>query len=119
MQRIFAVFGDAKRRAIALLCVLAFIFTLAGTFCGDRPSYAATGLDTKMVKEEYNLDNNNREDRFKSREEAYQEAIEDAQTLEGQEKIYEKNLTQYKQEQAQPGLIEKAKEFVQQGSEKP
>lgn len=113
MNRIFSVLSQAGRKIVVMLCLMMFV-SLSGAFVFAHPADAATGLDTKMVKEEYNLDNNQRDNQFKSREEAYEEALEDARNLQSEEKAYEENLENYRSENSQPNLLEKAEEYIEQ-----
>lgn len=117
MLRIFATLTQTVRQAIAIACTVTFI-ALSAVLLFPHPSYAATGLDTKLVKEEYNLDNHQRENQLKSREEAYEEELSKARNLQSEEKAYEENLEQYKKDNPGSGLLEETQEFLEQVSGK-
>jgi uncharacterized membrane protein YhiD involved in acid resistance len=112
MQRILSALKQVRLGLIAIAIAFTFI-SVSGAFAFPHPSQAATGLDSRLVKEEYKLDNNQRDNQLKSREEAYEEMLKEAKDIHTEEQAYEENLAEYKDENPSPGLAEKAQDFIE------
>ncbi|WP_254565553.1 hypothetical protein [Oscillatoria sp. HE19RPO] len=111
MQRILSALKQVRLGLMAIACAFTFI-SVSGAFAFAHPSQAATGLDSRLVKEEYKIDNNERDNQLKSREEAYEEMLTEAKNIHTEEKAYEENLSEYRNENPGPGLAEKAQDFL-------
>ncbi|MBO0349959.1 hypothetical protein J0895_12715 [Phormidium pseudopriestleyi FRX01] len=112
MQRILSALKQIRFGLIAIACAFTFI-SVSGAFAFADPSLAATGLDSRLVKEEYKLDNNQRDNQLESREESYEEMLKEAKNIHTEEKAYEENLSEYREENPTPGLAEKAQGFIE------
>ncbi len=112
MQRILSALKQIRLQAMAIACAVTFM-SLSGAFAFAHPSVAATGLDSRLVKEEYKIDNNHRDNQLESREESYEEAVKDAKNIHTEEKAYEENLAEFRDENPAPGLVEKAQTFLE------
>ncbi len=112
MQRILSALKQVRLGLMAIACAVTFI-SLSGALAFAHPSQAATGLDSRLVKEEYKLDNNQRDNQLESREESYEKMLKEAKNIHTEEKAYEENLAEYKDENPSPGLAEKAQDFIE------
>lgn len=104
MQKIF---NNLKQVFICLGLIL--VITLAFV---QQPSYATTKLtpEEKLDRAyQYNEAAGLREEK---REDAYEQAVKDAESPQTMEKAYERNLKAEKAENPDPSLIEKAKDLV-------
>lgn len=121
MQIILAIFNKALRQSIVVVGLMLLI-TVSGLFFFVQPSYALgfttekpTFPSEKLTPEEkidrayeYNRAAGLREE---DRQQTYEQAVKDAATPE--EKVYERNVKAYEQENQEPNLIEKAGELVE------
>lgn len=92
-----------RLRAIALACLVGLMswLTLATqpAFAASNQGTAASSVDQTMTAE--------------PRDQAYEEAVDVIDNLNGVQKTYEENLKQYRQENPdQKGLVEDAKDLV-------
>ncbi|MCT7985894.1 hypothetical protein NG796_21695 [Laspinema sp. A4] len=112
MQRILSALKQVRLGLMAIACAFTFI-SLSGAFAFAHPSQAATGLDSRLVKEEYKIDNNKRDNQLESREESYEKMLKEAKDIHTEEKAYEENLSEYRDENPAPGLAEKAQGLIE------
>ncbi|AFY80616.1 hypothetical protein [Oscillatoria acuminata] len=112
MQRIVSALKQVRLGLMAIACAFTFI-SVSGAFAFAHPSQAATGLDSRLVKEEYKIDNNQRDNQLESREESYEKMLEEAKNIHTEEKAYEENLSEYREENPTPGLAEKAQGLLE------
>ncbi len=123
MQRILSSLKQVLRPKILVLGLMIFI-SLSGLFIFTQPpSYATTLEELKLIPPdqrptpqekidrayEYNRAAGVREER---RQEAYEQAIKDAESLDTIEKAYERNLKAERKDNSQPNLLDKAGEIV-------
>ncbi|MEA5504011.1 hypothetical protein VB735_12985 [Halotia wernerae UHCC 0503] len=124
MQRILSNLKQALRLKILVLGLMIFI-SLSGLFIFTQPpSYATTLEELKLIPPdqrptpqekidrayEYNRAAGVREEQ---RQEAYEQAVKDAESLETMEKAYERNLKAERKDNSQPNLLDKAGEIVE------
>ncbi|MCT7994220.1 hypothetical protein [Laspinema olomoucense] len=112
MQRILSALKQVRLGLIAIACAFTFI-SVSGAFAFAHPSQAATGLDSRLVKEEYKIDNNKRDNQLESREQSYEKMLKEAKDIHTEEKAYEENLSEYREENPTPGLAEKAQDLIE------
>ncbi len=74
-----------------------------------QPSYAAAVRNTQTSPEEKADQTYGYVESTGSREAGYEEAVKDAESLQSEEKAYERNLKTYKQEQPGANIVEEAK----------
>lgn len=117
MQKISLTLGQALRRSIFVLGLMLLISVSSLFLFVQQPSYAVTSAASKLTPEEkinrayiYNEAAGIREE---ERQEAYEQAIKDAESPATMEKAYERNEKAYEKENPQPNLIEKAEELVE------
>ncbi|MBD1875270.1 hypothetical protein H6F75_17450 [Nodosilinea sp. FACHB-131] len=107
MQRLITLSKEVvsrRFRAIALVCLVGLMswLTLATqpAFAANSKGTATPPVDQKMTEE--------------PRDQAYEEAVEVIDNPNGMQKVYEKNLKQYRQENPdQKSLVEDAKGLVE------
>ncbi|MEC4816009.1 MAG: hypothetical protein SAK29_22465 [Scytonema sp. PMC 1069.18] len=113
MRLILAILNKALHQSIVVLGLILFISLSGVFFFVQQPSYAVTYPSQQLTPEEkidrayeYSEGAGIREE---DRQEAYQQAVKDSQSLQTMEKAYERNV---EEENAQPTLGEKAKELI-------
>lgn len=106
MQRIFLAIAETLRKSILVVGLLSLI-SLSGLFVFEMPAHAASIFNQKPTQEKVNPAEAAR------RADAYEEAVKEAHNLDSIEKTYEENLKEFKEENPDPGLIEKAEELVE------
>ncbi len=116
MQRILSALKQVRLGLMAIACAFSLI-SLSGAFAFAHPSQAATGLDSRLVKQEYKIDNNQRDNQLESREKSYEEMVKEAKNIHTEEEAYEENLSEYRDENPAPGLAEKAQGLIEKLTE--
>ncbi|MBD2741093.1 hypothetical protein [Coleofasciculus sp. FACHB-1120] len=113
MQRIFSALGQAFRNGILILVTVSLL-SLSNLFIfANQPAYAASNSSPKQaLADKIERADNNGEDSG-LREQAYEEAAEQARNPEKQAEIYNESVKANKGPQAENGLIEGAKELVE------
>ncbi|MFN6572496.1 hypothetical protein [Dendronalium sp. ChiSLP03b] len=123
MQKILITFKQAFVSSILIFSLM--IFTgLSGLFIVQQASYATTLEELKLVPPEYKPNSEekiNRANEYdpgvgiqeEDRQEAYEQAVKDGESLNSIEKAYERNLKAEKQSGSQKNLATKAKEAVE------
>ncbi|MFE1747674.1 hypothetical protein [Coleofasciculus sp. H7-2] len=107
MQRIFSALGQAFRNSILILVTVSLL-SLSNLFIfANQPAYAATSSSANI-----NRTSDPTED-ASMREEAYEEAAEQARNPDKQDEIYNESVKANKGPQAENGLVEGAKELVE------
>ena len=112
MQRLLLTLGQALRRSIVVLGLMMLI-SLSGLFIlVQQPSYADHLTPEEKVDRayEYSEATGLKEE---DRQEAYEEAVKDAESTGTMEKAFERNLKAERKENPEPNLIEKAEELVE------
>jgi hypothetical protein len=104
-----------RQKIFAFGCTL--LITLSSFIFIQQPVYASLKSSEKLTPEE-KIDrayeyNRAAGIRAEDREEAYEQAIKDAENLNTMEKAYERNVKAYKEENPEPNLIEKAEQLVE------
>lgn len=110
MQRILQVLGQALRKSVVIVCLMSLIGVSGLFIFVPQPSYAATAINKKPAQPDPNVLN---PQGGLSREQAYEEAVKEAQSEQSIEKVYEENLEEYKEENPGPSLIEKAEKAIE------
>jgi hypothetical protein len=109
MHRTFSDLAKVLRQ-IFLVVGLISLLSLSGLgIFSPQPSLAAADKDNAPV-----LEQGSNSQSVKSREAAYDKAIKAIDDPEGLDKVYEKNLEKYEQENPQPGIVESAKEMIKE-----
>lgn len=109
MQRILLALGQALRKSVVILCVMSLISVSSLFIFVAQPSYAATAFDKKPAQSSVAPSSTD----TVGREKAYEEAVKDAESIDSIEKVYEENLEEYKEENPDPGLVEKAENLIE------
>ena len=119
MQRILSNLKQALRQTIFVLGLMLLIGTCS-FFLVQQPSYAAISSANKLTPQEkidrayeYNEAAGFQEEK---REEAYEEAIKDAESPQTLEKAYERELKAEKVQE--PNIIQKAEELIEKVTSK-
>lgn len=110
MQRILQALGQALRKSVVIVCLMSLIGVSGLFIFAPQPSYAATAVSKKPVLPDPDVLD---PQAGLSREQAYEEAVKDAESEKSIEKVYEENLEEYKEENPGPSLIEKAEEALE------
>jgi hypothetical protein len=118
MQLFLKISRKVLRQSIVVIGLILLI-SLSGLFILTQPpTYAVTSAANKLTPEEkidrayeYSEATGFREEQ-RQREQAYEQAKQDAQSPDSLEQAYERNLKDYNQEN-EPGLIEKAQELIE------
>ncbi|WGV25871.1 hypothetical protein [Halotia branconii] len=122
MQRILSSLKQISR-PILVLSLMVFV-SLSGLFIFTQlPSYATTLEELKLIPPDYRPTSQEKIDRAyeynraagireEERQEAYEQAVKDAESLETMEKAYERNLKAERKGNSQPNLLDKAEEIV-------
>ncbi|WP_017719213.1 hypothetical protein [Kamptonema formosum] len=116
MQRILSSLGQTLRKSFLILSLalsLGSLISLSGLFLfSAQPGYAATAADrqpdrTEIVAPTY-------PDRQpENRQEAYEEAVEDAESLQSMQQAYRENLEEYREANPEPSLLEKVGQAIE------
>jgi hypothetical protein len=126
MQFISAIFNKALRQSIVVVGLM-FLISLSSVFFFVEPSYAIGFTSEKPAfpaqeftpeekidgAYEYNRAAGVREE---DRQQDYEQAVKDSESLQTVEKAYERNVKAYKQENPEPNLIEKAEKLVEKAT---
>ncbi len=110
MQRIFSALGQAVSKSILIVSLIGLL-SLSNLFMfASQPASAATRLTPEeKVDRAYDLN-----EAAGTREEIYEEEVEEAQNPAKLNEVYQEELKEYKESQPEkPGLIEEAKELVE------
>lgn len=117
MQVFLAILNKAFRQSIVVLGLMLFISMSGLFFFTQQPSYAISSASRQLTPEEkidrayeYSEATGLQEE---DRQEAYEQAIKDSESLQSVEKAYERNLkAEGIQENPLSNIGEKAKELV-------
>jgi hypothetical protein len=124
MQKILLTCKQVLRSSFLVLSLIIFI-SLSNSFIFiQQASYATTPEELKLVPPEYKPNSQEKINRAheydpgvgvqeEEREEAYEEAVKDAGSLNTMEKAYERNLKAEQEGKPQESLSEKAKEVLE------
>jgi hypothetical protein len=121
MQLILGIVNKALRQSIIVLGLM-LLMSVSGLFFFVQPIYAVPFTTEKPIFPSEQLTPQEKIDRAyeynraaglreEDRQQAYEQAVKDAATPE--EKVYERNVKAYEQENQEPNLIEKAGELVE------
>jgi len=99
MQRILSVVGQAVRKSILIVCLMSLL-SLSNLFIFASQPASATQLSSQQ------------EQAAESREDSYEEAVEEATNPKKMDEVYEENVKDYKEAQPNKGLVEGAKDLV-------
>lgn len=110
MQRILQALGQALRKSVVIVCLMTLLGVSGLFIFVPQPSYAATAVSKKPVLPDPDVLD---PQAGLSREQAYDEAVKEAESDTSIEKVYEENLEEYKEENPGPGLIEKAEKAIE------
>lgn len=116
MPRILSGLKQTFCQTILIVGLMLFI-SMSSLFCLQQPSFAATSTSANKLTPDAKIDRAyqyNEAAGFKEeeREEAYEQAVKDSESLESLEKVYERNEKAYEKENPQPNIIEKAEEVI-------
>jgi len=124
MQKILSTLKQTFVSGILVFGLMIFI-SLSGLFLFvQQASYATTLEELKLVPPEYKPNSEekiNRANEYdpgvgvreEERQEAYEQAIKDGENLNTMEKAFERNLKEEEAGKPQEGLVEKAKEVIE------
>jgi hypothetical protein len=105
MQRFFSTMTQKLSKNLLSLCLVSLML-LSGLFLlVQPPSYAATAQQMSNSAQMKTSP--------ADREKAYDEAVQEAKDIESIEDTYEENLKEFKEENPQPNLLEKAEEVIE------
>ena len=124
MQKILLTLKQALRSSFLVLALMISISLLGSFIFIQQASYATTLEELKLIPPEYKPNSEekiNRANEYdpgvgvqeEEREEAYEEAIKDAGSLNTMEKAYERNLKAEREQNPPESFGEKAKEVIE------
>ncbi len=124
MQKILLTLKQALRSSILVVGLMVFISLSSSFIFVQQASYATTLEELKLVPPEYKPTSEeqiNRANEYdpgvgvqeEERQEAYEQAIKDGESLNTMEKAYERNLKAEEAQNPQESLAEKAKEVIE------
>ncbi|WP_373530439.1 hypothetical protein [Nostoc sp.] len=123
MQKILLTLKQALRSSILVVGLMVFISLSSSFIFVQQASYATTLEELKLVPPEFKPNSEeqiNRANEYdpgigvqeEERQEAYEQAIKDGESLNTMEKAYERNLKAEEAQNPQESLAEKAKEVI-------
>lgn len=113
MQRIFSAINQALGKTVLLLGLIGLlsissllIFPIQSSLAANSKSLISQEKVTNQNTADHNAGLGNRED-------AYEKAVEVVEDPKGLEKVYEENLDEYKGTEGNNGIVEAAKDLVE------
>lgn len=114
MKGILSAVGKLVSRSILVVSLLGLISWLGINILPQQPAWAAVSIKSNQTATEYKTDGLAKENSaVTNRDEAYEEAVKAAESPQGIEKIYEKDLQAYEKEHPSEGILEKAEEVIE------
>ncbi|MBW4612746.1 MAG: hypothetical protein KME21_05600 [Desmonostoc vinosum HA7617-LM4] len=124
MQKIFLSLKQVLRSSFLVIGLLMLISISSIFILVPQPSYATTLEELKLVPPEYKPNSEEKINRAyeydpgvgvqeEERQEAYEQAIKDAENLNTIEKAYKRNLKAEKAQNPQESFVEQAKEVIE------
>jgi hypothetical protein len=103
VKNIISSVGQVFRKSFLVLSLVSLVLSNVFIF-SQQPAYAST----KVNQTETN------EPAYVTEAESYEEAVQEAQNPRKMDKAYKENVKEYKEIQPDKGIIEEAKELVEQ-----
>ncbi|HEY9693801.1 MAG TPA: hypothetical protein V6D15_16470 [Oculatellaceae cyanobacterium] len=103
MKNILSTIGQVFRKSFLVLSLVSLLLSNVLIF-SQHPAYAASKANQTQQTEPA----------YVTEAESYEEAVQEAQNPSKMDKAYAENVKEYKEVQPDKGLIEEAKELVEQ-----
>ena len=103
MKNILSSIGQVVRKSFLVLSLVSLLLSNVFMF-SQHPAYAASKVNQTQTTEPA----------YVTEAESYEEAVQEAQNPSKMDKAYKENVKEYKEVQPDKGLVEEAKELVEQ-----
>lgn len=113
MKRILLALKQSFRHSLMIGCLMV-LFGLGLLILPNQPVYAGIGLSSNPVQKQSQVNNKYPENPATvNRDEAYEEAVEAAQSPEGIEKEYQEDLQAYQTSHPEQGVVKTAEKLIE------
>lgn len=103
MKNILSSIGQVVRKSFLVLSLVGLLLSNVFMF-SQHPAYAASKANQTQINEPA----------YETQAESYEEAVEEATNPSKMDQAYEENVKEYREAQPNKGLVEEAKELVEQ-----